>query len=31
MGRIAWADISDSDKKKILRDNAIEMFPKCFK
>lgn len=31
MGRIAWADISDSDKKKILRDNAIEIFPKCFK
>lgn len=30
LGRIAWARISESDKKKILRDNAIKLFPKAF-
>ena len=30
LARIAWADISDTDKKKILRDNAIAMFPGIF-
>ena len=24
---IAWADISDDDKKKILADNALRLFP----
>jgi predicted TIM-barrel fold metal-dependent hydrolase len=30
LARIAWADISDSDKKKILRDNALALFPGVF-
>lgn len=30
LGRIAWADISESDKKKILLDNAKTLFPNCF-
>ena len=31
VGRIAWARISDADKKKILRDNAKRLFPEVFK
>lgn len=30
LGRIAWARIPDRDKKLILRDNAIRLFPSCF-
>ena len=30
LARIAWADISDEDKKKILRDNALALFPRVF-
>ena len=30
LARIAWADISDGDKKKILRDNALALFPGVF-
>ena len=30
VGRIAWARISDEDKYKILRGNALSMFPKAF-
>lgn len=30
-GRIAFAGISDADKRLILRDNAIRMFPRAFK
>jgi len=30
VGRIAWARISDADKKKILRDNAKRLFPRAF-
>ena len=30
-GRIAFAQISDEDKRLILRDNAIRMFPRAFK
>lgn len=30
LGRIAWADISDEAKKKILRDNALALFPDAF-
>ena len=29
-GRIAWARISDEDKYKILRGNALKMFPGAF-
>jgi predicted TIM-barrel fold metal-dependent hydrolase len=29
-GRVAFARISDEDKKKILRDNAIKLFPRAF-
>ncbi len=27
LARIAWADISQADKKRILLDNAVELFP----
>jgi len=30
LGRVAWARISDKDKKLILRDNAIRLFPCAF-
>ena len=30
LARIAWAGISDSDKKKILADNAKDLFPDTF-
>ena len=30
LARIAWADISDGNKKKILRDNALALFPGVF-
>ena len=31
LARIAWADISEADKKRILLDNALELFPKLNK
>lgn len=30
LGRIAWAGISESDKRRILRENAMAMFPGAF-
>ncbi len=30
VGRIAWARISEEDKKKILRGNTKRLFPKTF-
>lgn len=30
LARIAWADISEEDKKKILRTNALALFPGVF-
>lgn len=31
LGRIAWARISREDKKLILRDNAVRLFPRAFR